>query len=214
MTSNPWLRLPSEPPYVLPEDKPFIEAFNQGHAPDSNYRINLDYIPEPRLGPTSAPVVILQLNPSYARGEFDNARRHDANLSSIRNESHHHLGADSTLGGAWWDARLRSLRETVGETQLVNRICSIEFFPYRSISFAHGNIRLPSQQYTFSLVRDAIKRKAIFVVTRNFALWKSAIPELLDAKCIPLGNKRSTYFTEKNIGEYWIDVVKAIRGAS
>jgi hypothetical protein len=205
VVTNPWLALPDRPPYVLPQDKAYVCAFNRALAKTaSDYWINLDQTPEPRLGPISAPVIVLQLNPSYSKSEAlpqTDRERAERNLASIKNEDREHLGVSRP--DAWWTPRLRQLANDVGSGPLLaNRICSIEFFPYRSRRFSHGCIRLPSQTYTFSLVRSGIERGALFIVTRNVRLWLAAIPELQDRlnnKVFTLNNPQSTYFTESNL---------------
>jgi len=62
MIINPWLRLPSEPPYVLDIDKDDIKEFNLATS-YSDYQIRTGIPPEPYLGdPINAPVMLLNLN--------------------------------------------------------------------------------------------------------------------------------------------------------
>ena len=203
MLSNPWVSLPDQPPFILDEDKPYVDAFNQLDKRKGDHRINLDHTPEPRLGPIDAPVIILQLNPSYAVCEAGGAKdlnRQKENLRSIRDEHAPHLGV--TMKDLWWAPRLRSLIENAGEEKAAKGICSVEFFPYRSRTFAHGHIRLPSQDYTFGLVRSFIERKATFVVTRNFELWAAAVPELrqgLGRTVFVTRNPRRAFLTCANL---------------
>lgn len=199
---NPWRQLSSNAPFVLNDDLAVIKAYNQFHEKQDTW-INLSHTPEPRLGPVSAPVIILQLNPSYLRADLagstdsDRVRR---DMISIKDESHEHLGA--ALLDHWWKPRLSKLIGDVGTQQLSKRLCSIEFFPYRSLRFGHGQIRLPSQAYTFSLVRNGLARNALFIVARNLELWTSAVPELLSRvndTVYCLNNRRSSYYTERNL---------------
>ena len=61
---NPWLDLPKRPPFVLKRDLPAIGELN-GHA-NKDHRIDVDLLPEPFLGSTVAPVVLLGLNPGWS----------------------------------------------------------------------------------------------------------------------------------------------------
>jgi len=200
---NPWLALPSVPEYVLPMDKPYVSAANHKIEPGHDHWINLNHTPEPRLGPIGAPVILLQLNPSYSRHELNgrlSTARRDRDLESVRDDEHSHLGV--TEHDEWWNPRLRQLISDVGEKQLAAGLCSIEFFPYRSRAFSHGCLRLPSQEYTFSIVRAGIRRGAIFIITRNYRLWISAVPELhgqLNKTVYVLNNPRSSYLTDTNL---------------
>jgi hypothetical protein len=215
---NPWCNLPNQAPYVLPEDSNYICAFNEfngDNRPDTE--INLNLIPEPRLGSINAPVFLLQLNPSYELNEqhghleqnyIDNA------FNSLRNEDHGHIGV--LFDNSWWQRCLRELIKDIGNEKLANNICSIEFFPYRSRKFAHGQIRLPSQQYTFSMVRAALERNALIIISRNLPLWLAAIPELrdsLDETVFRLRNPLTATYSRNNLtSEVYEKVLNAING--
>jgi hypothetical protein len=62
--SNPWLDLPLAPTCVLPQDAPGIHAYN-ARARHERHRFRLDLMPEPYFGDSTAPVVVLLLNPGY-----------------------------------------------------------------------------------------------------------------------------------------------------
>jgi hypothetical protein len=49
----------------------------------------------------------------------------------------------------------------VGEECVADSILCVEYFPYHSQSFNHSRLRLPSQEYSFQLVREAIRRRVI-----------------------------------------------------
>lgn len=104
---NPWLALPGRAPFVLPQDAPYVHAFNQwrrercrgrcgrpacgadaSSCRDAS-RVRPDYTPEPRLGPVDAPLVILQLNASFSA---DSREHVPDQLASLRDESHRHIG--------------------------------------------------------------------------------------------------------------------------
>ena len=59
----------------------------------------------------------------------------------------------------------------LGPERLSRNICSIQFFPYRSLKFGHGSIKLPSQNYTFALVRERLANGALIIVMRGYKLW-------------------------------------------
>ncbi len=197
--TNPWLKVPKEAPFALPEDESYISAFNKANTRGENYEINLNHMPEPRLGPIDAPVAILQLNPSC--GDMAPQDRQTINYKNLQNEQTPHLGI--TQNDPWWTSRLRTLIMDVNEQELVARnICSIEYFPYSSKNFAHSHIRLPSQTYTFSLVRNFIKQGSIIIVTRGIQLWAAAVPEImkgLGKSVFITNNPQSAYITKNNL---------------
>jgi hypothetical protein len=69
---NPWSELPMIPSYVIPADRPHIEAFNDLFGGgDGNCRLDLDLFPEPFIGRRDANLVILALNPGKSPGDFE-----------------------------------------------------------------------------------------------------------------------------------------------
>jgi hypothetical protein len=56
---NPWLQLPASPPFVLPADRPHIEAFNNRLRPNQERcRLDLSLYPAPWMGNPQAPLVV------------------------------------------------------------------------------------------------------------------------------------------------------------
>ncbi|MGE4073887.1 MAG: hypothetical protein AB7E72_22170 [Lysobacterales bacterium] len=216
---NPWTAIPDRAPFVLAEDRPFVDAYNSLLDKDdkkAGYRINTDYTPEPRLGPIDAPVLILQANPSYAPGAEQGREAISRELRSVRDPLHPHLGAQQEA--TWWPQVLKQLIKATSAEQVARGICSVEFFPYRSLGFGHGHIRLPSQQYTFDLVRRALSMERIIIVTRRAHTWFGAIPELAQlgpghkARVFHTRNPQRTFISPGNLPEGAFDqVVAAIR---
>lgn len=214
--SNPWKNFNSSQPYVLDQDKPYVDAFNEliaqkkagghpHHQRHQKHNIRTEFLPEPRLGPIDAPVVLLQLNPSID-GEPPTSpadTRFNNELKSLNDQNCAHIGIANE--NAWWTRKTGHLQRDLCNLKLEEYVCSIEYFPYRSEEFSHGSIRLPSQRYTFELVRHAINNKARIIVARSFRLWVSAVPELMQyAKVIVLNNPRNVAITKANMppGEY------------
>jgi hypothetical protein len=57
-------------------------------------------------------------------------------------------------------------------------ILNVAYFPYASQRYGHTGIRLSSQQYSFELMREALKNGAVVVRMRKNESWFSAVPEL------------------------------------
>lgn len=202
---NPWKRMGQQPPFILQEDRPYIEAFNSIHEHHDDRKINLYYTPEPRLGPVTAQVILLQLNPSYDKNKPFGPQSEQITLRELENiqdENSSHPGV--MPGNDWWNRTLGQLMKEsrIGPDRLSRGICSIEFFAYRSLTFCHGTIRLPSQGYTFALVRERLASGAIIIVTRNYPLWVSAIPELaakLNLTVFLTNTPRRAYISRGNL---------------
>jgi len=181
---NPWLAVPSLPPYTLPCDSNAISAFNR--TARETYRLQLDVLPEPFVGTTTAPVVLLGLNPGFdesdpavhARPEFQTLLRNNYNEVPSNFPFYFLDPSFESPGRRWWKGRLRWLLEKCDAKALARSILCIEYFPYHSRRFHHASLQLPSQQYGFGLARSAIARGAIVVIMRARKLWISRVPEL------------------------------------
>ena len=206
---SPWHKIPTKPPFWLPCDEPYIRYFNLT-AKDS-VRIKANAYPEPYFGNPEAPVVLLLLNPGGGEASVDALTPLDVQ-ASLRNQytagasmtRHFHLSAESVgAGQKWWTKVCRSLLTDVDRETLQSKILSIEFSAYHSKSFGHSHLRLPSQRFSFNLVRHAIERKALVVCMRGERYWCSAVPELASYdKFRRLKNPRAASVSPRNVGEY------------
>ena len=67
---NPWVNLASTPPFVLPEDKEAVEAYNdwtaaKGGEFDYRKRLRTNLLPDPFIGNVQAPIIVILANPGY-----------------------------------------------------------------------------------------------------------------------------------------------------
>ena len=182
---NPWLHVPSEPPYLLPCDSQIISSYNAGH-PNENYQVQNKVLPEPFIGKTTAPVVLLSLNPGFDDGNIAEHARAGFQLL-IRNNYRQEWAAFpfyyldpgfESRGRQWWEKKLKPLLNMFERNCLAKSILLMEYFPYHSRRFRHASLKLPSQEYGFSLVHSAIGRKAVVVIMRAKKQWQERIPEL------------------------------------
>ena len=181
---NPWCDLPTDSPYVLATDNEAIVQFNAKAPPP--LRVELSLMPEPFVGRVDAPVVLLTLNPGVSDADF--ALHRDPKFRAIVRRCHtqntmdypnYYLDPAVSGPGARWLHRItRPLVSEFGARAVSTSLTLIEYFPYHSVRFGHGKLRVPSQEHTFSLVRDAIARGAIVFITRGRSLWQAAVPAL------------------------------------
>lgn len=201
--TNPWTNLRRYKPFVLGIDAPYIDAFNGDKAQYAPTWIHTGRLPEPRLGPIDAPIILLQMNPSYdqtTRMQDLTENEVTDGLGALADEQSRH--ACLAQPNHWWDKTFNSLHKICDRGRLSQRVLSIEYFPYPSAQFDHAALRLPSQQYTFSLVRAGLARNAVFVVTRGLDLWMGAVPELreqIDKTVFRTKNRRRAFVTEGNL---------------
>ena len=125
------------------------------------------------------------LNPGFS----PNAIRHETHefFTLSRNNLRHDGGeypfylltpSLDVPGRAWWEQKLSRLIQAKGLKAVAHSLLCVEYFPYHSTRFAHAKLRVPSQQYSFGLVRSAMARNAAIVVLRSEKLWRAAVPEL------------------------------------
>jgi len=211
---NPWHTLPLVPPFVPACDAPWLPLLQSSVSVDDDkarsVALNLDLQPEPFFGAHAAPVVVLLLNPGlgdedarhHQRGDFTRALR--AHVQSDGGAPHFHL-LDSSKGPGhqWWLRQIKPLLTASGCTleQLAARLLCIEFFPYHSKSFAHDHLRLPSQHFSFDLLRRAMRRDALVLCMRGFRYWSGAVPELANySGLLRPKSHRSASLSEGNLG--------------
>jgi hypothetical protein len=190
---NPWLELNGNATrgWALDQDRPFIEAYNGAvlewrrgsEDKKSDVRIRTSLLPEPFFGRWDAPVVMLLQNPGVDEQVDERLHRSDVSfrrrlLEAIRDgkSEHFHLSyPQDTPGRKWWRTRTRNLG---APEDMARSLLALQFFPYHSKKFDHGQIRVPSQEFTFDLVRGAMRRGARIVLARGVSCWLGALPEL------------------------------------
>ncbi len=206
---SPWSSIPASPPFVLKCDRPFVDHFNQVRAKD-NTRIHTDLLPEPYFGNQNAQVVILLLNPRVGKsdanlhGTPEFARSLRAALGSSSEQIHFYLSCESRgTGSMWWERTCKALLTEVTKDELSRRLLTVEYSPYHSKGFGHGDYRLPSQEFGFNLVRRAIDRNALIVCMRGERFWLGAIPQLATHKrVLKLRNPRSASLSPGNLDDF------------
>ncbi len=186
--ANPWLALPKQKPFVLPGDEPSLQSYSE-YPTLTAYRLHL--LPLPFQGRPDAPIVILGLNPGYDEGDETKQTTDYFIETNFRNYRHDSTlpyplffldpkieGESSGKGQQWWHRRLKHLRALYDDKLLAQALLSVQYVPYRSTSYKHARHYLPSQEYGFELVRQAVKRNALIIALRSKRLWKEAVEEL------------------------------------
>lgn len=210
---NPWLRLPDSAPYILHEDLPFITSFNRTAEPD--HTIVTDILPEPFLGTiTDAKVVLLNLNPGFDEKDLFWHKQQDF-VSENRKDLLHKSDPPFYLlntkfrdsgGFIWWRAHLKQFISLVGLEKVTRSFLCIEYFPYHSKRYKPMPI-VPSQQYSFYLVREVIKRKLPIIIMRGKRLWIEGVPQLSTYPYSTLRFPRNACLTKNNLPQGVFDSV-------
>jgi hypothetical protein len=205
---------------VLEADSPEIARFNQRAKP--LVRVETSLLPEPYVGRVDAPVLLLTLNPGVSDDDFALHRNAtfrqrviDCHRQAPAAYPNYYLDPEVDGPGARWLHRIaRPLISEFGARQVANRLSLIEFFPYHSVRFAHGRLRVPSQSFAFELVRTALDRAAAIFITRGRELWYEAVPELRDSPRVYFTRSvQNIVISEKNCPDGFPVVVAAMRGS-
>ena len=208
---NPWLEVDfNAEKIIFKEDEPFLPD-NSQLSYENEYHYEL--LPEPFQGNTSAEVVILGLNPRYSYKDKDfhisNFEFKESLIKCITEQSQEYpfysLNPKFKKSEAWiyWSDRskgkLRNLLKRYNSKFLANNLLSIEYYPYKSIEFKKNTYTLPSQEYSFHLVRKAINRNALILILRSVQFWLKAVPDLMNFDYLELNSKRNIIISEGNV---------------
>lgn len=203
---NPWLKLPKKEPFILPND---LEALRRNNADLIRIGIHPELLPVPYLGDINkASIVLLCLNPGYNKKLDDLAYSDKAFIEeSIKsltfscqtpfyclNEKFSFTG-----GYIWWKKLLKDLINRFGMKKISEKIMCIQYFPYHSKKYHNLPFILPSQNYSFNLVKQTIKQKKVIIIMRSKKFWLKAVPDLENYPYIELKNFRRPYLTENNL---------------
>jgi hypothetical protein len=85
---------------------------------------------------------------------------------------------------------LLPLIDVVGIEAVARKVICVEQFPYKSVSFRSLGETLPSQQYSFDLIRDAIRQRKQIVMMRSERVWLESVPELQTYSYVRLSNNQ------------------------
>jgi hypothetical protein len=203
--NNPWLDLPKQAPFTLPCDDEVLNS--------PKYKLDglrFDAFPEPYSGNiNTAKVVCLLLNPGFEEADVTTNFNNPYWVNEIRANLEHKTESpflylspkvQETGGYRWWTARLKPL-ENAGVTrdELAQGLMMVEFFPYHSVSYKHNKQYIPSQQYQFHLVREAIRLGKTIIIMRAKEKWFTAVPELTDYSYLELSSPQNVSISKVNL---------------
>jgi hypothetical protein len=210
--SNPWSKLPKQPPFILPSDREAIETLKKRGRGD--FLIIDELLPVPYLGNPEAPIILLNLNPGYS--PKDKVLQKSARFVKASRQTllHQHSKSpfyylDASIersqenpgpGTNWWRHKLGPELRELPDKVLQRSFFCVEYFPYRSRNFRRLRPPLESQEYSFELVRRAMRQKALVILMRGKPCWFDAVPKLETYKwlCV-LRNPRNPTLTPRNM---------------
>ena len=209
---NPWKNLPNTVPFILPEDKKLIDSYNLQQRAKSE--ITLNEIPSPYIGDPKAPIIFLNLNPSFSQDEINSPKSSQFREITRANLLHEFYDypfyvLDPSLEGTssgykWFNQKFGPLMKISGmdNKDLSRKIFLVEYLPYRSKNIGNWkNDILPSQIYAIHLINEAIARQATIVIMRSKKLWFNAVPTLETYPDLHiLHSPQNVTVSERNLG--------------
>ncbi len=173
--------------------------------------VRLDTLAYPYLGnPATADVLLLALNGGFKPEVLDYLRTDPVYIDQRRKgltfESDYPFfyldpRFTYTKGHQWWRRRLSYFVERQGLKAVADKFACVQLFPYCSAKYAPLPQSVPSQAYSFDLVRQAIQNKKEIVIMRSRAMWLAAVPELKDYPYIELNFPRTTFIARNHMAE-------------
>jgi hypothetical protein len=222
---NPWKNLPKTHPFVLADDFDNLNNYNkklEGSENKDNYYLHIEEKPVPFVGNVlTAPVVLLLANPGYSDSS-KHLLKDVYYLENLEKMILHQkteypffcLDPQIAIGKEYWHSKLRLLIKEFDLKSVANSVCNIQFVPHHSKEFKYNEyLKLPSQEYNFYLIKKAMERNALIVITRLEKLWKESVPELNNYNhLITLKNKRQPSISPENIeGDGFQRIINAIK---
>jgi len=207
---NPWKNLGKENnEYIAECDKYFFNNKYYLNLFKNDYELKLNVMPGPYTGDLlNARVYLLALNPGYDENDvlFTNNYKNKIidNLLHIFDDYPFMIlnpQYKESAGAKWWLNKLSHLINNFGLENVANKVCNIEYFPYHSKKYKHLNLKLPSQEYSFSFVKKAIIENKKIIIMRSEKIWYNAIPELenYENKYV-LNSSQNVIISPKNLG--------------
>lgn len=223
IVANPWEAIiKKSDSFILDEDRSLIDKFNAKASP--KYKIQTDLPPEPYVGnPHSADIFLLALNPGY-KGDEQTYLTGNPEMKQALLDNLTHQILDYPLfflnekflaspGAGWWFRILKAVIKEIGDDKILlsQKICELQLFPYHSEKYKHIGSVVSSQEYTFYLLRRALRNNKLVILLRSERLWLSAVPELT-GKYIRLNNYRNVVLSQNNMArEHFGKLIQVLR---
>jgi hypothetical protein len=205
---NPWHALPAQAPFVLPQDVPYLPVDVADGDPG---KLQLSVPPHPFAGcPERSRVLLLLLNPGFDGTDVTHYNDDPVYCGMLHGTFDFSneppmwcLDRRIAYTGAykWLDTITRWLREECGEDALQHKLMQVQYLAFKSKEDPGIKQKLPSQNYSFMLVREAMAAGKEIVMMRSERQWIEAVPELADYSYIKLANNRRPYLSEVNLIE-------------
>lgn len=190
-----------------PDDRTHVLAHNRVTDSPDRQLITTAW-PQPWAGDiTRARVLILAANPGWSAddAEWDPklAPLLKENLAGDRPMFWLDRAAAGSPGETWIRQRLlASVLKDLPEEVVAAAVCVVDFHAYHSPKWLALPVTLPTQWYSFRMIRERLQDGATVIITRAEREWKIAIPELIDhPRVFTTRSKQNTRLSPRNLGQ-------------
>lgn len=209
---NPWREITYEN-RILEIDKEIVESHNEKYWP----KLNMKYFPEPFIGNPNGSIYFLLANPGEGgESEIDELNKSPYSEEILKNLRHEKLEYPfyylnekwANKGGYnWWTKCLIKLKDNpeISIKTLANELFAVEILGYHSERCPDrvckaNKFKLPSIEYTQTLMRKAIAQKKLIILGRAVGKWFDLVPELKTYEgCFFLAKNRVIEITQNTL---------------
>lgn len=185
---NPWDGFEHSNEMVHPLDASAVLHHNQSSKPE--YQFLLHLAPEPWIGNLKGNLLVLYANPGATQ---DNLKRViQTNHSQVMEKSiknlnqaniefpHFHFDPQltGTEGAKWYESKYKWVLDATSRKAVATNLITCELAPYHSVKWKVPRVMLPTQEFTYQVIRDGIAHNAVILLARSAKIWTQHIPEL------------------------------------
>jgi hypothetical protein len=171
-----------------PDDAESVEFHNNSSKAD--YQFLLHLAPEPWIGSLQGNLLVLYSNPGATQDNLNKVLQLKHNevmeksISNLNQEitsfPHFHFDPElkDTEGGKWFRSKYRWLIEETSDRAVSENLITCELAPYHSVKWKIPRRKLPTQEFTYEIIRSAMYRDAVILLARTPKIWLKNLPEL------------------------------------
>lgn len=217
---NPWIGFKYSEEMLHPYDEESVLHHNLTSKED--YKFLLHLAPEPWIGNLEGNLLVLYSNPGATQDNLNRIfqDRHELvmekSIKNLNQENTHypHFHFDPELIGTeghnWFKSKYRWLLDNSSVEQVSKNLITCELAPYHSVKWKIPRKKLPTQEFTYQIIRDAIQRDAVILLARTPKLWLANIPELSKYPRVFRPNSINASISPKNYPGKFEQIVSAI----
>ena len=213
---NPWKNLYKDNRYKAVadcDDIKVLEIYNSSRK-NKDEILRLDLPTTNVIGNIdTCKLMILLLNPGYSEGDYEDTSSKEF-LEALYNRNDFWVLDNKfreTNTYKWWNQKLakpvinhfKDLDEEEIRKRLISSVCCVEYFPYHSKSFNNDlyAIKLPSQDYVFEGLKEAITRNIPIILAKGkLEFWAYQVNEIYNYTSIfKTSSTQNSTLSENNL---------------